>query len=63
MIGWKIVCCFWDETKTEEVEVVCEVVGYPNFEDGRVWVPVYHGKVIKMAEFTIDADIKVIERR
>ncbi len=62
MIGWKIVCYFWDKAEVEEVEVVCEVVGYPTFDEGCVWVPVYHDKVIKMANFTFDADIKVIER-
>lgn len=60
MIGWKIVCCF--DIANKEVEVVCEVVGYPTVDESRAWIPVYHDKVIKMAEFSLHEDIKVIER-
>ena len=59
MIGWKIVCEFDDGNG----EVVCEVVSNPIIDDSYIWIPVYHDKVIKMAGFSLNENIKVIERQ
>ncbi|MBB1315950.1 hypothetical protein [Aliivibrio sp. SR45-2] len=57
MIGWKVLYKF------NENEVVCEIVGQIVSDGAFFAIPVYHDGCIKMAWFSPNDEVKVIERK